>query len=182
MKVSETHKARAPLRPKGRTGRKRYKFRLAEQIPGDPSFREGWGLNHNTSYKSHWFIPSTAGMVVSLCRRFRQYPVWVIPEKGTPEKPQKRCGVCEEFLERRQNIAKAKLERDLRRTLDAPVAVFMADPALGPRLYGCPVCSSVYEGMAPDLFPCSDGHEPVLVVELAKKDTWTRDKRTSNSV
>jgi hypothetical protein len=45
------------------------------------------------------------------------------------------------------------------------------------------VCDSVYEGMAPDLFPCSDGgHEPTLVVELAKKDTWTKDKRTSDAL
>jgi hypothetical protein len=156
-----------------------YKNKAMERVPMDPSFREGWAYHNDTAYMVHFFTPSTRGMLVSLCHQHRQYPIWVIPE----EEGDIRCGHCIRVLERRQRVAKIRRERGLRRKLDARVAAFLADPALGPRLYGCPVCDSVYEGMAPDLFPCSDGgHEPTLVVELAKKDTWTKDKRTSDAL
>ena len=59
----------------------------------------------------------------------------------------------------------------------AQAARYAFHPLLGPRLYACPVCNTAYEGMAPTLFPCSEGgHAATMVLELVRKDTWTRDK------
>lgn len=165
-------KRKTPYRP--RRKKKSYKSRPSERVKGDRNFRNDWGFSQDTAKVAHFFMPSVSGMLVSLCHVVIQAPVWIAPSTSDTDR---RCGICARLVERRQKLAKLKRERDLKRHLDARVATFMADPALGPRLYGCPVCNSVYEGMAPSLFPCSDGgHPPVLVVELARKDTWTRDK------
>jgi hypothetical protein len=150
----------------------KHRSRPTERVPVDENFREGWGLPHDRSTTPHYFIPSTAGTVVSLCRVHKQYPVWVVPS----DTEKRFCAQCAEFLERRRNLGKVKQERTLRTRVGPRIAAFLANPKLGPRLYGCPECNSVYEGFAPTLFPCRDGHPPVTVVELARKDTWTKDK------
>lgn len=152
----------------------KYPSRPRERAKGDEDFQEGWGFNHDTGTVAHYFVPSTAGMRVSLCRHLLQAPVWISP---TVSETDRRCRACIRYLERREKMAQVRREAELKRQFDDRVARFLSDPSLGPRLYGCPVCRSVYEGMAPNLFPCSEaGHESTLVVELARKDTWTRDK------
>lgn len=162
-----------PVRRRKSTSKK-YRPRTMERVRGDESFQEGWGFSHDTSIKAHWFTPTVAGMRVSLCHVVLQAPVWILP---SIKEDDAKCLSCQKFLERRRSLAKIKQERDLKRRLDSRIASFLADPLLGPRLYACPVCDTAYEGMAPQLFPCSEGgHAATMVVELVRKDTWTRDK------
>ncbi len=167
-------KRKTPFR-KRKTSKKTVAKRQMHFTKGDKNFQEGWGFNDEFGRTAHYFKPSVAGMRVTLCHRFTQAPLYILPV--TDDAP--HCTACRRLLERREHVTKTLAERQLRKKLDARVASFMADPALGPRLYACPTCNTVYEGFAPQLFPCSDGgHEPVSVVELARKDTWTRDKPT----
>lgn len=153
---------------------KLHQVQAVERIKGHPDFKNDWGFPQDNSKVSHFFISSAAGKVVSLCHLFKQPPVWVVP---ATEKEGRKCEKCLKILDRRQSIAALRQEKKLRRSVDARIASFLVDPTLGPRLYGCPVCNTVYEGMAPSLFPCSEGgHPATLVVELARKDTWTKDK------
>lgn len=148
--------------------------RGVERIKGHPDFINDWGFPQDNAKVSHFFTAAAAGNVISLCHVYRQRPVWVIP---ATDKDEKKCGMCLRVLERRQRLATLRQEKKLKRSLDGRIASFLADPTLGPRLYGCPVCNTAYEGMAPSLFPCSEGgHPATLVVELARKDTWTKDK------
>jgi hypothetical protein len=164
-----------PVKPIGRRKTKaKHPSRPIERVKGDENFERGWGFGHDTKRTAHYFTPSAGKKRVSLCHLVLQDPVWIIPSTLETDR---RCRMCQEYLERRHRIAQDKRERALKRHVDSRIARFLADPSLGPRLYGCPVCHGVYEGMAPKLFPCSDGgHPPTLVVELARKDTWTRDK------
>lgn len=153
---------------------KKYRVRKTDRVKGDPDFQEGWGFPQDAGIKAHWFIPTVAGMRVSLCHFVIQAPIWIIPSVKDDDP---KCRSCQKFLERRLRLGKLKLERDLRSRLSGRIAGFLADPLLGPRLYACPVCDAAYEGMAPSLFSCSEGGHPAkTVVELARKDTWTRDK------
>lgn len=153
---------------------KKYRVRKTDRVKGDPNFQEGWGYSQEASLKAHFFIPTVAGMRVNLCHTILQTPVWIIPSVKDDDA---KCLSCQKLLDRRLNLAKIKQERELKRRLDGRIASFFADPLLGPRLYACPVCDTAYEGMAPALFPCSEGgHAAAMVLELARKDTWTRDK------
>lgn len=158
-------------RPKNK---KKYPSRTIERVKGDKNFERGWGFSHDTSNVAHYFTPSAGGMRVTLCHSLIQAPVWIAVSVSEQDR---RCRSCEKLLQRRTQILQARKEAELKRKVDGRVARFLADPLLGPRLYACPVCHSVYEGMAPNLFPCTEGgHEAAMVVELARKDTWTRDK------
>jgi hypothetical protein len=131
----------------------------------------GWGVVARGAGVSHWFKPGTRGEVYSLCRMVRCRPARVKEGFG---KRVYQCRMCQDSIMRNGTEDEKKTvmlsRQQLVKHYEVLIARFRQDPALGPRLYACPKCKSVYEGSSDAAFDCSDGHAPVVVTEIARKE------------
>lgn len=131
----------------------------------------GWGIASKKKAIAHWFKPGTRGEVYSLCRMVQCRPARV--RDGTDRRIF-QCRVCQDTLMRIGTEEEKKTvllsRQQLVKLYEGLISRFHEDPRLGPRLYACPKCKSIYEGKSDQGFDCSDGHAPLVVTEIARKE------------